>query len=718
MSKKKQIIVLGFFFSIISLQSNAQVSIASGIGMTPMQLVQNFLVGTGVTVSNVTFNGSANTITVSNQIGSFSTGVTPTNLGFGTGLIMATGGVNVAINGQREVPITGAQIINDVQLQALKPGKSLHDVARLEFDFIPSSDTIKFRYVFGSNEYPSAVCKDFDDVFGFFISGANPAGGNYVNKNIALIPGTNSPVSVNTVNGGVSAPNPNTPCVLTNTQYFHTFIQNITFHGGTVLLTAWAKVVPCSTYHIKLAICDIFNTIFDSGVFLEANSFTSPQVMVSKTFTFPTASDTAIIRGCNNAVVKLKLPNRVNYNYPIPIIKQGTAINGVDYQNIPDTVYIPANTDSIFLNIIPFNNASFTTSKIIKLLFKTSACRYDTLTLTILPNLPLNATALGDTSICGMSNVHISVSGSGGVLPYLFTWNNGDTNTHRTVSPSITTLYKVTLTDKCNQTAKDSVLVSVYPSFAITASANPSIICLGESIQLNVTGAQNYLWKSNITDPSLLQQNTLSNPIVKPLGITIYSVTGYDTHGCKARDSVQVVVYPLLNAAIIANPNPVSVFDPTVHFIDGSSGSNSWLWNTGDDFTTNVRDFYHTFSNLAAQNYHVTLIVSNESGCVDSASIEVVVYPEIKIFIPNAFTPDVPNLNNFFKAYGEGIVEFEMLIYNRWGQLIFTSRNIEIGWNGKYLNKDVDAGTYVYIVNYKDFMKKEYRKTGMLNLIR
>ena len=717
MFNKKQLLVLSFFFSMICLQSNAQVSITSGIGMTPMQLVQNFLIGSGVTVSNVTFNGSANTITVSNQIGSFSTGAS-TNLGFGIGLIMATGGVNVAINGQREVPITGGQITNDVQLQALKPGKALHDVARLEFDFIPSSDTIKFRYVFASNEYPTAVCSNYDDIFGFFISGAIPSGGNYVNQNIALIPGTNLAVSINSINGGVSGGGGATPCYLNYTQYYHTPSQNITFYGATVPLTAWAKVVPCASYHIKLAICDISNAIYDSGVFLEANSFRSPQVMVSKTFTNPAISDTFMIRGCNNAVIKLKLPNRVNYNYPIPIIKQGTAINGIDYPSIPDTVFIPANTDSILLAVAPFNNTSFATTKILKLLIKTSACGYDTLIINILPNLPLIATAIGDTAICGMSNIHISVSGSGGILPYLFTWNNGDTNTYRTVNPLITTLYKVTLTDKCMQIAKDSVLISVYPSFTLTVATTPSIICLGESVQLNVTGAQNYLWKSNIADPSLLPQNTLPNPIVKPLGTTIYSVTGYDTHGCKASDSVQVVVYPLLNAAIIANPNPVSVFDPTVHFIDGSSGSTSWLWNTGDGFTTNVHDFYHTFSNLAAQNYHVTLIVSNESGCVDSASIEIVVYPDIKIYIPNAFTPDVPGLNNVFKAYGEGFVEFEMFIYNRWGQLFFSSNNIEIGWDGKYLNKDVVSGVYVYTVKYKDFLGKEFSKTGSLTLIR
>ncbi|MFZ4398400.1 MAG: choice-of-anchor L domain-containing protein [Bacteroidales bacterium] len=713
---KKQLSAFVFFLCLINFQSFAQVSIASGIGLTPLQLIQSFLAGNGVVVSNVKFNDSPNTITTSNQIGSFSTG-TPTNLGFGTGLTISTGGIQVATNGNLTLNITGPQIISDPQLQALKPGKSLHDIARLEFDFIPSSDTIKFRYVFASNEYLSAVCTNFDDVFGFFISGANPAGGNYVNQNIALVPGTNLPVSINTINGGTSMGSVS-PCYLNNTQYYHTLNQNLTYLGATVPLTAWAKVVPCTSYHIKMAICDISNAIYDSGVFLEANSFTSPQLLVSKKLTNPAASDTAMIRGCNNAVIKLKLPHRFSYNYPVPIIKQGTAINNVDYPAIPDTIFIPANTDSILLTIIPYNNASFTTPKILKLLIKTSACNYDTLIFSIFPNLPLIANAKGDTSICGLSNIHLSVSGNGGIQPYIFNWNNGDTNTQRIVSPTVTTLYMVTLKDKCNQIARDSVLISVYPDLNINITANPTTICLGESVQLNVTGAQKYIWKSNVSDPSLSGQDTLHNPLVKPSNTTLYRLTAYDIHGCRAIDSVKIIVYPLLNAAIIANPNPVSIFDPIVHFMDASTGSISWIWNTGDGFTNNVREFYHTYSNTSAQFYHVSLTVSNASGCVDSTSIELIVYPDMKIYIPNAFTPNIPGLNNIFRAYGEGIVEFNMLIYNRWGQLIFTSDTIEDGWDGKLSNEEAPSGIYVYTVFYKDFTGKQYNKTGSLTLLR
>lgn len=703
---------------LLTFSTKAQLVIANGIGQTPQQMVQNFLLGGGVTVSNVKFNDSPNIINISNQIGSFHTNTNQTNLGFTNGLTIATGGVQVAISGVLTEIVNGIAINSDPQLQSLKLGKSLKDVARLEFDFIPSSDSIKFTYVFASNEYLTAVCTDYDDVFGFFISGPNPAGGNYTNKNIALVPGTNLPVSINTINSGISNGSVS-PCFLNYTQYYHSFIPNITYRGGTVPLIASAKVIPCSTYHIKIAICDVTNGIYDSGVFLKANSFSSTPVAITKTFSNPTISDTSIIRGCNNAIIKFRLPNPLSINYAIPLIKQGSAINGIDYAAIPDTIFIPANSDSVILNITAFQNAGFITPKFIKLIAKTASCYYDTLIINILPNLPLNITAKGDTSVCPINNgVAVSVSASGGISPYVFHWNDGDTNLQRIVHPLASTLYQVTLIDKCNMVVKDSVLITVFPKINLLVNANPSIICKGQSAALNVSGANSYIWTSNIPDPGLQSQNNINNPIVKPLQTTLYYVSATDINGCKAKDSISVSVLPSLNPAIIAIPNPVSISDPTVHFTDASTGSVSWFWNTGDGFTTNQQDFIHTYIAALSGNYTVTLVVSNINGCTDSCKVEVVIFHELKLFIPNAFTPDLPNLNNVFKAYGEGIVWFEMLIYNRWGQLLFTSNDIELGWNGKFLNEAAAPGVYVYYINYKDISGKKFNRTGSLTLIR
>ena len=141
-----------------------------------------------------------------------------------------------------------------------------------EFDFIPDADTVKFRYVFGSDEYPEFVCSSYNDVFGFFISGPRPGGGNYLQKNIALVPSTTLPVAINTVNPGVSAGG---NC--TSLAYSAYYVDNdsgltIQYDGFTKVFTALAPVICNNKYHIKLAIADVGDEAYDSGVFLEARS--------------------------------------------------------------------------------------------------------------------------------------------------------------------------------------------------------------------------------------------------------------------------------------------------------------------------------------------------------------------------------------------------------------------------------------------------------------
>ncbi|MFZ4401850.1 MAG: choice-of-anchor L domain-containing protein [Bacteroidales bacterium] len=430
-------------------------STISASGITPQQLVQNVLVGTGVTVSNVKFNGSLLAPSTSNQLGSFTTGASATNLGFPMGIIMATGAISSATNGQTTTAITGTELLVVPELDQYAGTSVIHDAGVLEFDFTPLSDTIKFRYAFGSREYPNFVCSSFNDIFGFFISGMNPTGPNYVNKNIALIPGSNNPVSINTVNGGVSAGSAS-PCILTNTQYYHTPTPNITYNGLTTVLTAWALVIPCTQYHIKLAIADLGDNAYDSGVFLEANSFSSPQIAIDTTFSRPSASNQSGIEGCNDIILTFKYPYNVPYAYQIPIISVGgTATNGVDYPLLPNMLTIPTGTDSVRLVISPFYDHISEGTETIKLVFQTSTCgKKDTLLFNIINYDSLTAIAYGDTTLCN-NHTPLSVIPHNGITPYQYFWNNGAGNS-AIVNPTFTatTLYNVTVTDGLCQNSK------------------------------------------------------------------------------------------------------------------------------------------------------------------------------------------------------------------------------------------------------------------------
>ena len=235
-------------------------------GWTADSLVRNILLDNGVTISNARFNGSSGVINC-NSIGVFTTGILPTNLGIESGLILATGGVSVAVGPNNDdgfsVPTTCGSYFDD-DLASIASDTPF-DVAALEFDFVPWDDMLSFSFVFGSEEYMEYVGSGYNDVFGFFVEGINPAGGYYDHQNMALIPGTTEVVSIDNVNL-----NHNSAYYVDNTGGL-----TIQFDGFTTVIEVNFDVVPMSNYHIKMAICDVVDDMFDSGVFLEAHSFTT-----------------------------------------------------------------------------------------------------------------------------------------------------------------------------------------------------------------------------------------------------------------------------------------------------------------------------------------------------------------------------------------------------------------------------------------------------------
>ncbi|MCS7073000.1 MAG: choice-of-anchor L domain-containing protein, partial [Bacteroidia bacterium] len=247
---------VAFLFSLLALVSNQSEGQVTVQQVSPVQAVQNVFLGQGVSVSNVNFIGGS--LGIFNGINS--------NLGLASGLLLTTGssasaiGPNNSTSSSTNLNLTGHPILTN-----LANGYGTYDANILEFDFVPVSDTIQFRYIFGSEEYPEYAppqSAQFNDVFAFMITGP----GYPQPTNIALIPGTTTPVSINNINA------------ITNSQYYidnSTLGGTVGFDGFTTVLTAKAAVTPCQTYHIQLMIADVFDGVYDSGVFLEAGSFGS-----------------------------------------------------------------------------------------------------------------------------------------------------------------------------------------------------------------------------------------------------------------------------------------------------------------------------------------------------------------------------------------------------------------------------------------------------------
>ncbi len=239
---------------------------------TPAQLVQNVLLGSGITVSNITFNGTAaDANTIRDQVGHFTNGVT-TNIGIDSGVILSTGRATAAIgpnNSGSTTLTTTAPMGGDPDLAAIATG-SINTKAILEFDFVPVGQSLSFNFVFGSEEYLEWVGSSFNDVFGFFLSGPGITG-PYSNGaiNIALVPSSTTPISINNVN----ATSNNAYYVNNGTGATPAINQTIQYDGFTTVIAALGNVQCGQTYHIKLAISNVGDSAFDSAVFLQAQSF-------------------------------------------------------------------------------------------------------------------------------------------------------------------------------------------------------------------------------------------------------------------------------------------------------------------------------------------------------------------------------------------------------------------------------------------------------------
>jgi len=275
--------LLFFVLAIASFQVSYSQLVVSNPN-TPAYYVQNILLGTGVTASNITFNGAPGN-TPNAQIGQFNAINTNPYLGIDSGIVMASGDVNVAVgpNNSGSASLGGGNLgASDPDLDQLEgTGSGTNDKSILEFDFIPTGDTITFNFIFGSEEYPEWVSAGYNDAFGFFLSGPGIAG-PYSNSatNIALIPGTTTPVTIDNVN---SASNPS--YYIDNTPF--SGAQSIQFDGYTTPITAVGLVQCGLLYHIKLAIADVGDAIYDSGVFLEGGSFSSNNTMDATTANVP-----------------------------------------------------------------------------------------------------------------------------------------------------------------------------------------------------------------------------------------------------------------------------------------------------------------------------------------------------------------------------------------------------------------------------------------------
>jgi len=297
------------------------------------QLVDT-LVASGITTSNITFKG------VNGAVGTFTGGI-GAGIGIESGIVLSTGQIRLAVstNTAGNVGIDNQQP-GDTDLNTIVGSLGTFDAAVLEFDFIPQSSEVSFSYVFASEEYPEYVGTRFNDVFAFYLNG----------QNIALVPGTTTPVAINTINGGGTNGTP-----ATNSSFFvpnYGTAKDIQFDGFTTVLSATATgLVPGVASRIKLAIADTADGSLDSAVFVQASSFGNATLVTvaatddqAKEGRTPDQGVFTITRTGSTAA-----PLTVSYSL------SGSA-SSADYNTILSTVTIPAGSASTTVRVIPVDD--------------------------------------------------------------------------------------------------------------------------------------------------------------------------------------------------------------------------------------------------------------------------------------------------------------------------------------------------------------------------
>ena len=279
-----------------------------------------------------------------------------------------------------------------------------------------------------------------------------------------------------------------------------------------------------------------------------------------------------------------------------------------------------------------------------------------------------------------------------------------------TVGPTVNTvvnqniIYTVSFTNVCGTVYDDIPVIAIFP---YVEAFGDTTICPDQSTILSANGALTYVW----TPSTGLNKTNDSVVISTPSTPTEYIVTGTDKYGCIMRDTVFVGLYP--RPFVHAGTDQYILKGDEAQITAISSSPNVLTWSPSE--SVNCISCLTTLATPHTDTkYTITLV--DENGCV--ASDFLWIYLNTLLYIPNTFTPDGDEFNNVFKAIGGNITEFEMNIFNRWGELVFTTYDINVGWDGTYNGKMSQDGTYTWTVKYKDLRDQKHELNGHINLLR
>ena len=735
-------------FLLYSLMAKSQIVLDNNPPYnTATYLIDNVLLGGGIVGSSHSFIGDPNQIGFFNGVNS--------NLAIDSGVVLSSGNILELIgpnsSGSTSTPFSGA---GDPTLDlVVGPIDYTNDAAVLEFDFVPTSDVISFKYVFGSEEYLEFVTS-FNDAFGFFLSGPNPSGGNYIDQNLAIVPGTtNTPVSIFNVNNisnstyyvdngtGATAPQNSDPTV-------------IQFDGFTTPLTATAAVNCGDTYHIKIVVADVNDFAYDSGVFLEAGSFYSPPLSIIDDL----GIDSTVMNIPCNSIVTLTASGGLGATYQwfdstslvistssSITVGEGMYVVSADISGcavLSDTlIVIEGDFPTVDLGIdtviacnssymlIPnisggtapydfsWSNGSTLSSQnlgqgnynlIVSDLF---GCG-DTSSISITYDLPPVVDLGSDYTIECNTITSLIPNVIGGTQPYTYIWSDGSINSSLAISEGS---YSLTVSDFYACSDSDDIEITQESPGTVILSGG-GIICEDKSTEVYFNFDGSVPWNLEFTNglsSQLIEGITESNYSLTTSNNGIYDVViAYDFNDCLANivGSAQVIVNPL--PIVTLTPDESFIYEgETIELEVGDYEIYQWYNSDGFDLGN-----FTTLTVSDSGTFYVE--VKDFNGCDGVSNFAIVnTQPQTNLFIPNTFTPNGDDHNELFSIIGDNIKTFSIQIFNRWGELMFLSKSIDKSWDGTFKNKKVQEGTYYYNVKVLGDDNINIELSGGLNII-
>jgi gliding motility-associated-like protein len=312
-------------------------------------------------------------------------------------------------------------------------------------------------------------------------------------------------------------------------------------------------------------------------------------------------------------------------------------------------------------------------------------------------------------------------------------WNFGDFSLNSSLinplhtyvtSGTYTVLLTVTSNHTCKDTTAKTVLVKSKPTADFSNNKNEGCapLCVDfTDLSVNLNGPVSG-WEWDFGDNTAL--SNVTNPT------HCYTVAGTYTVKLKASSNLTcadekiktnlIIVHPVPIADFRYSPDPATSFTSEIRFSNETSGGTQWQWDFDYNLETSIEANPVYFYPADTAVYLVQLIAINTDGCSDTIVKPVVIGPDYSFYAPNSFTPNGDGNNETFRIFGEGIQNFAISIYNRMGQLVYTSTNYKEGWNGNYFNVGyvMQQEVYVYEVKIEDTFGQTHNYKGSITLVR